>query len=155
VLFAPIALHSAFDFPLLILQQNADLDSANAADPGIEQRADRLQRDRLCRAPGARVGRHHAPRTEIARERLGSCGGCGRCWSLAAAPDLRGLVFVLGAAHRWLVNPTANMTAVAGSVGLISILIGIALLVATTAVYFSAATGCAPLPVAFRPQGQG
>src|SRR3954452_7163973 len=27
VLFAPIALHSAFDFPLLILQQNADIDS--------------------------------------------------------------------------------------------------------------------------------
>src|ERR1700676_4369917 len=27
VLFAPIALHAAFDFPLLMLQQNADLDS--------------------------------------------------------------------------------------------------------------------------------
>ena len=47
-----------------------------------------------------------------------------------------GLAFVLGAAHRWLVNPDRNMAAVAGSVGLIAILVGIALLIATTGVYF-------------------
>src|SRR5258707_2011059 len=136
VLFAPIALHSAFDFPLLMLQQNADLDSTTrlllrpaSVLIGFSSIAFAV---RLVR----RVGRHHAPRTEIARERLsqlrrmwallGFCGGAG----------FAGLVFVLGAAHRWFVNPDRNMTAVVGSVGLISILIGIALLVATTAVYF-------------------
>jgi protease PrsW len=43
---------------------------------------------------------------------------------------------VLGAAHRWLINPDRNMTVLAGSVGLIAIVVGVALLVATTAVYF-------------------
>ena len=63
-------------------------------------------------------------------------------WLVIAADERPGpparvwLAFVLGAAHRWLINPERNMMAVAGSVGLISILIGVALLIATTAVYF-------------------
>ena len=47
-----------------------------------------------------------------------------------------GLAFVLGAAHRWLINPDRNISVLAGSVGLIAILVGAALLIATTAVYF-------------------
>jgi hypothetical protein len=66
-----------------------------------------------------------------------------------------GLVFVLGAAHRWLVNPDRNMTAVAGSVGLISILIGIALLVATTAVYFLGRNRMRASSGGFSTSGQG
>ena len=46
------------------------------------------------------------------------------------------MIFVLGVVRRWLMNPDRNLALVAGSVGLISIVIGIALLVATTAVYF-------------------
>ena len=38
--------------------------------------------------------------------------------------------------HRWLINPERNMAAVAGSVGLIAILVGVALLIATMGVYF-------------------
>ncbi|MFX4967363.1 hypothetical protein ABTB98_19810, partial [Acinetobacter baumannii] len=47
-----------------------------------------------------------------------------------------GLAFLLGAAHRWLINPDRNMSVVAGSVGLVAIVVGAALLIATTAVYF-------------------
>jgi protease PrsW len=136
VLFAPIALHSAFDFPLLILQQNADLDSATRLILGSSSVLIGFSAIAFAVRLVHRVGRHHAPRTDIARERLGQLR---RMWALlvfGGGAGFAGLVFVLGAAHRWLVNPDRNMTAVAGSVGLISILIGIALLVATTAVYF-------------------
>ena len=47
-----------------------------------------------------------------------------------------GLAFLLGVARRWLVNPDRTMSVVTGSVGLVAIVIGVALLVATTAVYF-------------------
>ena len=53
VLLAPIALHSAFDFPLLTLQQRRRSRLHHADDPGIGQRADRLHLDRLCGAAGA------------------------------------------------------------------------------------------------------
>ena len=51
ILFAPLALHAAFDFPLLTLQQNPDIDPPRL-HPGIGQRADRIQLDRVCRAAG-------------------------------------------------------------------------------------------------------
>jgi protease PrsW len=136
VLFAPIALHSAFDFPLLMLQQNADLDSTTRLLLGSASVLIGFSSIAFAVRLVRRVGRHHAPRTEIARERLSQLR---RMWALlvfGGGAGFAGLVFVLGAAHRWFVNPDRNMTAVAGSVGLISILIGIALLVATTAVYF-------------------
>ena len=53
VVFAPVALHAAFDFPLLTLQQNPDIEFVHPADPGSGQRADRVQLDRLCGAAGA------------------------------------------------------------------------------------------------------
>ena len=46
-----------------------------------------------------------------------------------------GVVFVLASLHHWLINPERNASLVLVPIGLISILIGIALLVATTAVY--------------------
>src|SRR6267378_1495639 len=119
VLFAPIALHSAFDFPLLILQQNADLDSATRLILGSSSVLIGFSAIAFAVRLVHRVGRHHAPRTEIARERLGQLR---RMWALlvfGGGAGFAGLVFVLGAAHRWLVNPDRNMTAVAGSVGLI------------------------------------
>jgi protease PrsW len=45
------------------------------------------------------------------------------------------LVFVLTSIHHWLVNPARNVSLVLIPIGLVSIGIGIALLVATTAVY--------------------
>jgi RsiW-degrading membrane proteinase PrsW (M82 family) len=155
VLFAPIALHSAFDFPLLILQQNADLDSVTRLILGSSSVLIGFSAIAFAVRLVHRVGRHHAPRTDIARERLGQLR---RMWALlvfGGGAGFAGLVFVLGAAHRWLVNPDRNITAVAGSVGLISILIGIALLVATTAVYFLGRNRMRASSGGFSASGQG
>ena len=155
VLFAPIALHSAFDFPLLILQQNADLDSVTRLILGSSSVLIGFSAIAFAVRLVHRVGRHHAPRTDIARERLGQLR---RMWALlvfGGGAGFAGLVFALGAAHRWLVNPDRNMTAVAGSVGLISILIGTALLVATTAVYFLGRNRMRAASGGFSASGQG
>jgi len=46
-----------------------------------------------------------------------------------------GLVFVLTSIHHWLVNPDRNVSLVLIPIGLVSIVIGIALLVVTSAIY--------------------
>jgi hypothetical protein len=82
-----------------------------------------------------RVGRHHAPRSDIARERLSQLR---RMWALlvvGGGAGFAGLAFVLSSIHRWLVNPERNPALVLVPIGLVSILIGAALLVAATAVY--------------------
>jgi len=155
VLFAPIALHSAFDFPLLMLQRNADLDPTTRLILGSTSVLIGFGAIAFAVRLVHRVGRHHAPRTDIARERLSQLR---RMWALlvfGGGAGFAGLVFVLGAVHRWLVNPDRNMTTVAGSVGLISILIGIALLVATTAVYFLGRNRMRASSDGFPASGQG
>ena len=136
ILFAPVALHAAFDFPLLTLQKNPRyrsdgtrlmLGSASVLI-GFSSIAFAV---RLVR----RVGRHHAPRTEIARERLSQLR---RMWALlvvGGGAGFTGLTFVLTSIHHWLVNPDRNVALVLVPIGLISILVGIALLLVTTAVY--------------------
>jgi len=82
-----------------------------------------------------RVGRHHAPRTEIARGRLSQLR---RMWALlvvGGGAGFAGLAFVLTSIHHWLASPDRNMALVLVPIGLVSILIGSALLVATTAIY--------------------
>src|SRR5882724_13371256 len=136
ILLGPTALHAAFDFPLLTLQKNPDIEPSTRLVLGSASVLIGFSSIAFAARLVRRVGRHHAPRTEVARERLSQLR---RMWALlvfGGGAGFAGLVFVLGAVHRWLVNPDRNMTTVAGSVGLISILIGIALLVATTAVYF-------------------
>jgi small-conductance mechanosensitive channel len=83
-----------------------------------------------------RVSRHHAPRTEIARDRLSQLR---RMWALLVAgggAGFIGLTFVLTSIHHWLVNPDRNVALVLVPIGLVSILVGSALLVVTTAIYF-------------------
>jgi hypothetical protein len=46
-----------------------------------------------------------------------------------------GLAFVLTSIHHWLINPDRNVTIVLIPIGLTSILLGIALLIVTTAIY--------------------
>jgi hypothetical protein len=46
-----------------------------------------------------------------------------------------GLVFVLTSIHHWFVNPDRNVSLVLIPIGVVTITIGIALLVVTTAVY--------------------
>jgi RsiW-degrading membrane proteinase PrsW (M82 family) len=135
MVLGPVALHAGFDFPLLTLQQNPDLDpsirlmlgsvSVLVGFSGIAFAA------RLVR----RVSRHHAPRTEIARQRLSQLR---RMWALLVAgggAGFAGLVFVLTSIHHWLVNPERNVALVLVPIGLTSILVGSALLVVTTAIY--------------------
>ena len=135
VLAGPIALHAAFDFPLLLLQKGG-LDSPTRMILGSASLLIGFMSIAFAVRLVRRIGRHHAPRTEIARERLSQLR---RMWALlvfGGGAGFAGVIFVLGVVRRWLMNPDRNLALVAGSVGLISIVIGIALLVATTAVYF-------------------
>jgi len=62
-----------------------------------------------------------------------------RMWALlvvGGAAGFIGLVFVLTSIHHWLVNPERDVALVLVPIGFVSILIGIALLVVTTATYF-------------------
>jgi RsiW-degrading membrane proteinase PrsW (M82 family) len=135
VLFAPLALHAGFDFPLLTLQQNADLGASTRLLLGSASVLIGFSSIAFAVRLVRRVGRHHAPHTEIARERLSRLR---RMWALlvvGGGAGFIGLVFVLTSIHHWLLNPDHNMALVLVPIGLTSILIGSALLVATTAIY--------------------
>jgi protease PrsW len=135
VLFAPIALHAAFDFPLLSLQRNPDLDPTTRLVLGSASLLIGFSAIGFAIRLVQRVGRHHAPRTELARERLSQLR---RMWALLLAgggAGFVGMAFVLTSLHRWLVNPDHNPATVLVPIALTSILVGIALLVATAAVY--------------------
>jgi RsiW-degrading membrane proteinase PrsW (M82 family) len=135
ILLVPLALHAGFDFPLLTLQQSPDIDGSTRLllectsmliGFGTIAFAVRLVR---------RVGRHHAPRTEMSRQRLSDLR---RMWALLVAgggAGFAGLAFVMSSVHHWLVNPERNVTLALVPVGFISIMIGLALLLITTAVY--------------------
>ena len=82
-----------------------------------------------------RVARHQVPRTDIARERLSQLR---RMWALLVAgggAGFAGLAFVLSSIHHWWVNPERDTALVLVPVGLVSIVIGLALLVVTAAIY--------------------
>jgi RsiW-degrading membrane proteinase PrsW (M82 family) len=135
VLVAPIALHAGFDFPLLTLQQNPDLEQSIRLMLGTASVLIGISGIAFAVRLVRRVGRHHAPRTDIARERLSQLR---RMWALLVAgggAGFAGLAFVLTSIHHWLVNPERNVALVLIPIGLTSILIGAALLVATTAIY--------------------
>jgi RsiW-degrading membrane proteinase PrsW (M82 family) len=135
MLFAPVALHAGFDFPLLTLQQNADLDPSTRLLLGSASVLIGFSAIAFAARLVRRVGRHHAPRTDIARERLSQLR---RMWALlvaGGAAGFVGLAFVLTSIHHWLVNPERNVALVLAPIGFVSILIGSALLVVTTAIY--------------------
>jgi len=135
VLFAPLALHAGFDFPLLTLQQNADITASTRLVLGSASVLIGFSSIGFAVRLVRRVGHHHAPRTEIARERLSRLR---RMWALlvvGGGTGFIGLVFVLTSIHHWLVNPERNMALVLVPIGLTSILIGSTLLVVTTAIY--------------------
>src|SRR6266481_398939 len=136
VLFAPIALHAGFDFPLLTLQKNSDLSATTRLILGSASVLIGFSSIGFAVRLVRRVGRHHAPRTELARERLSQLR---RMWALLVAgggAGFAGLAFVLTSVHHWLLNPDRNVALVLIPIGLTSILLGCALLVATTAIYF-------------------
>ena len=132
-LFAPVALHAAFDFPLLTLQKHPDLGPNTRMLLGTASLLIGFSSIGFAIRLVRRVGRHHAPRTEIARERLSQLR---RMWALLVAgggAGFAGVAFVLTSLHHWFVNPDRNVSLLLIPLGLTSILIGLALLMATTA----------------------
>lgn len=135
VLLGPMALHAAFDFPLLTLQKNPNIEASFRLALGSASVLIGFISIAFAARLVRRVGRHHAPRTEVARERLSQLR---RMWALlvvGGGAGFAGLAFVLSSIHHWLVNPDRNMALVLVPIGLMSIVVGIALLVVTTAVY--------------------
>jgi RsiW-degrading membrane proteinase PrsW (M82 family) len=135
VLLAPLLLHAAFDFPLLTLQQNPDIDGTTRFILGSTSVLIGFSSIAFAIRLVRRVGRHHAPRTELARERLAQLR---RMWALlvvGGGAGFIGVVFVLTSIHHWFVNPERNVSLVLIPIGLVTITIGVALLVVTSAVY--------------------
>jgi protease PrsW len=136
VLAGPVGLHAAFDFPLLTLQKNPDIDQTSRLLLGSASILIGFSSIAFAARLVRRVGRHHAPRTDLARERLSQLR---RMWALlvvGGGAGFAGLAFVLSSIHHWLLNPDRNMALVLVPIGLLAILVGFALLVVTTAVYF-------------------
>jgi protease PrsW len=135
VLAAPMALHAAFDFPLLMLQRNPDLDPTVRLWLGAASILIGFTSIGFAVQLVRRVARHHAPRTEVARARLNQLR---RMWALllvGGGAGFIGLAFVLTSVHHWLLNPDRNMAMVLVPLALTAILLGTALLIVTTAVY--------------------
>jgi RsiW-degrading membrane proteinase PrsW (M82 family) len=135
VLFAPVALHAGFDFPLLTLQLHGELNAATRMILGSASILIGLSAIGFAVRLVWRVGHHHAPRTQTARKRLSQLR---RMWALlvlGGGAGFIGLAFVLTSIRRWLIDPERNAAVVLVPLGLVSILIGAALLVVTTAIY--------------------
>jgi RsiW-degrading membrane proteinase PrsW (M82 family) len=135
VLFGPLALHAGFDFPLLTLQQDSGIDPSTRLVLGLASVLIGFSSIAFAVRLVRRVGRHHAPRTEIAHERLSRLR---RMWALlllGGGAGFAGVAFVLTSIHHWLINPDRDVALVLVPIGLTSILIGAALLIATTAIY--------------------
>src|SRR6266702_1721266 len=127
-LFAPVALHAAFDFPLLTLQKHPELESPTRLMLVTASLVIGFSSIGFAARLVRRVGRHHAPRTDVARERLSQLR---RMWALLVAgggAGFAGLAFVLSSIHHWWVNPERDTALVLVPVGLVSIVIGLALL---------------------------
>ena len=132
----PVGLHAAFDFPLLMLQQPSTMSSALRIWLGVASILIGFSSIGFAMRLVRRVARHHAPRTDLDRERLSQLR---RMWALLVAgggAGFIGLSFVLSSMRHWLLNPDRNMALVLVPIGLAAILLGAALLIVTTAVYF-------------------
>src|SRR3954468_13881125 len=134
ILLAPLGLHAGFDFPLLTLQQNPDLDPSIRQMLGTASILIGLSSIAFAVRLVQRVARHHAPRTKSARDRLSQLR---RMWALlvvGAGSGFIGVTFVLTSLRHWLMDSERNVALLLVPIGLASILIGSALLVVTTAI---------------------
>jgi RsiW-degrading membrane proteinase PrsW (M82 family) len=134
-LLGPVALHAAFDFPLLVLQRNPDLDPGVRIWLGIASVVIGFCSIGFAIRLVRRVAHHHTPRTEMAKARLSQLR---RMWALllvGGGAGFFGLAFVLTSIHHWLLNPDRNVAIVVVPLGLTAILLGTGLLIVTTAVY--------------------
>ncbi|MCL2713393.1 MAG: PrsW family intramembrane metalloprotease [Alphaproteobacteria bacterium] len=136
MLLVPVALHAAFDYPLLSLRQFPDIDDAHRIWLGAASLAIGAGAMLFAAYLVLRVARHHAPRTEIGRERLGRLR---RMWALLVAgggAGLAGLAFLLTALRQWFAHPDYDVALLLMPIGLASVLLGILLLGFTLGVYF-------------------
>ena len=150
MLMGPLALHAAFDFPLLTLQKNPDLDPTIRLWLGVTSVLVGFSSIAFAARLVRRVARHHAPRTETARERLSQVRKMWALLLLGGGAGFLGLAFVLTSLHHWLLNPDRNVTLVLVPIGLAAILLGSALLVVTTAIYILGRNRIRTRPKAFR-----
>jgi len=135
MLVGPVALHSGFDFPLLMLQKDVDLDSSTRLWLGLASILIGFSSIGFAMRLVGRLARHHAPRSDLDRERLSQLR---KMWAVlvgGGGAGFIGLVFVLTSMHHWLLNPDRNLAFVLIPIGLASIGLGCALLVVTTAIY--------------------
>ena len=135
MLMAPLTLHAAFDFPLLILRKIPDIDPTLAMWLGAASLLIGFSSIALAIRLVRRVAHHHAPRTEIGRKRLSRLR---RIWALLVAgggAGFVGLAFVLTSIHHWLVNPERDFALLLVPIGFASILLGVTLLSVTIAIY--------------------
>jgi RsiW-degrading membrane proteinase PrsW (M82 family) len=132
----PVGLHAAFDFPLLMLQQPSTMSSALRVWLGVASILIGFSSIAFAMRLVRRVARHHAPRTDLDRERLSQLR---RMWALLVAgggAGFIGLSFVLSSVRHWMLNPDHNVALVLVPIGLAAIVLGAALLIVTTAIYF-------------------
>jgi protease PrsW len=131
----PVALHAAFDFPLLMLQQPSTMSSALRIWLGVASILIGFASIGFAMRLVRRVARHHAPRTELDRERLSQLR---RMWAmlvLGGGASFIGLSFILSSLRRWMLDPDHNVALVLVPIGLAAIVLGVALLIVTTAIY--------------------
>src|ERR1700759_3738010 len=136
VLAGPVGLHAAFDFPLLMLQQPSTMSSALRIWLGVASILIGFASIGFAMRLVRRVARQHAPRTDLDRERLSQLR---RMWALLVAgggAGFIGLSFVLSSVRHWMLNPDHNVALVLVPIGLAAIVLGAALLIVTTAIYF-------------------
>src|SRR3954447_25575104 len=135
ILLVPLLLHSIFDIPLLTLQQSPDLEGLTRLALECTSMLIGFGTIAFAMRLVHRVGRHHAPRTTLSRERLSHLR---RMWALlviGGGAGFAGAAFVLSAIHHWLVDPDRNVTLALIPVGFVSIATGIVLLAVTTTIY--------------------
>src|SRR6267154_1250042 len=121
VLFGPLALHAGFDFPLLTLQQNSDIDQSTRLVLGLASILIGFSSIAFAVRLVRRVGHHHTPRTDIAYERLSRLR---RMWALlllGGGAGFAGVAFVLTSIHHWLTNPDRDVALALVPIGLTSI----------------------------------
>src|SRR3954466_10922660 len=125
ILLVPLLLHSIFDIPLLTLQQSPDLECITRLTLECTSMLIGFGTIAFAMRLVHRVGRHHAPRTTLSRERLSHLR---RMWALlvvGSGAGFAGLAFVLSAIHHWLVDPSRNVTVALLPAGMVSIALGV------------------------------
>lgn len=125
---APLTLHAAFDIPLLTLQQHPEYDAG--ASFALEATSMVLGFGTIVLAARLvrRIGRHHAPRTEISRTKLQYLRGLWALMVFGGGASFAGAAFLLSNIRDFIGNPDRNMKLVTIPIGTVSILLGVALL---------------------------